>query len=252
MQATRIVGPAIGGVMLVMSGPGGTLALMAAGNLGLVAMVALMHIPHNPAPRAQGALTNLKEGIRFISRHELIWSLMVIAAIPSMFAMTYQSLIPVFAQDILHQDKSAIGIMLAAAGVGALGGATCVAAYGERLGRARVSALAAICFSVAVIGFALSRSYTLSLSLLILIGAVGAVYSVVNSTVVQARTPREMQGRVMGVYQMTWNVTLLGSVLIGALADRIGAPAALALAGAVTAFAVALMLALRPGLSREV
>jgi hypothetical protein len=57
-----------------------------------------------------------------------------------------------------------------------------------------------------------------------------------------------MQGRVMGVYQMTWNVQIVGSLTVGALADAIGAPRALALAGLVTAVAVAVLLALRPGL----
>jgi MFS family permease len=138
--------------------------------------------------------------------------------------------------------------MLAAAGVGALAGSGAVAAYGERLGRPRISALAAVGFSLLVIVFAVSRSYILSLGVLVLVGAVGAIYSVVNSTVVQARTPREMQGRVMGVYQMTWNVNLPGSVLIGALADSTNAPFALTVAGGVTVLAVGLLLAWRPSL----
>lgn len=249
MQATRIIGPAIGGVSLVVAGAGGTLAIMAAGNLGLVLMVAMMRFPKRPAPVARTSTwTNLVDGFRFIKRQESIWVLMVIAAIPSAFAMTYQSLTPVFAQDILGQPKSAIGVMLAAAGVGALAGSATVAAYGERLGRPRVSALAAIGFSLLIIVFAISRSYLLSLGVLVLVGAVGAIYSVINSTVVQARTPREMQGRVMGVYQMTWNVNLPGSVLIGALADETNAPFALAVAGAVTVLAVGLLLAWRPSL----
>jgi hypothetical protein len=87
-----------------------------------------------------------------------------------------------------------------------------------------------------------------ALVVLVLVGAVGAVYSVVNSTVVQTLTPREMQGRVMGVYQMTWNVQLPGSLMVGALADVAGAPTALAAAGMLSAGAVAALLALRPGL----
>jgi MFS family permease len=249
MQATRIVGPAIGGGALVLVGAGGTLALMAAGNLGLVLMVSMMRFPHRPAPVTRTSTwANLVAGFRFIKRQEAIWVLMVVAAIPSAFAMTYQSLTPVFAQDILGQDKSAIGVMLAAAGVGALAGSGAVAAYGERLGHPRTSALAAVFFSLLVIVFAVSRSYLLSLGLLVLVGAVGAMYSVINSTVVQARTPREMQGRVMGVYQMTWNVNLAGSVLIGALADETNAPFALAVAGGVTALAVGLLLVWRPSL----
>ena len=250
-QASRIVGPAIGGLALAFGGAGGTFVLMAAGQLGQVLMVAILHLPHRERPVAQSTISHLKEGARFIARHEAIWTLMLVSTIPAMFAMTYQSLTPVFAQDVLGQSKAAIGVMLTAAGVGALAGSAAVAAYGERFGRPRVSAMAAIVFGLVVVAYALSRNYVLSLALLVVVGAVAALYSVINSTVVQSRTPREMQGRVMGVYQMTWNVQIIGSLTVGALADAIGAPRALTLAGLVTAGVVAALLALRPGLRRS-
>jgi predicted MFS family arabinose efflux permease len=173
---------------------------MALGQLGQVVMVVLLRLPHSPRLNSSSALTNLKEGGRFIVTHEAIWALMVISAIPAMFAMTYQSLTPVFAEEILGQWKAAIGIMLTAAGIGALAGSVGIAVFGERYGRPHVSGLAAIAFSGLIVIYALSRSYAVSLLLLV---AVGALYSVLNNSVVQARTPREMQGRVMGVYQLT-------------------------------------------------
>jgi MFS family permease len=248
MQASRIVGPAVGGIALVTVGAGGAFACMTAGNVFLVVILVMMHLPHIPRPRTQSTIANLKEGARFIAGREAIWTLMVVSAVPAMFAMTYQSLTPVFAQDVLGQDKSAIGTLLTAAGVGALAGSVVVAAYGERFGRPRVSALAAIGFGLVVAAYAGVRSYPVALLVLVVVGTVGAIYSVVNSTVVQTLTPREMQGRVMGVYQMTWNVQLPGSLLVGALADVAGAPVALAGAGMLSAGAVAALLALRPGL----
>jgi MFS family permease len=245
MQASRIVGPAIGGIALATVGEGGAFAFMTLGNAGMVLMLIMMHLPHNPRPVTQSAFANLKEGVRFIAAHEPIWLLMVVSAVPAMFAMTYQSLTPVFAQDVLGQSKSAIGAMLTAAGIGALAGSVCVAAYGERFGRPRVSAVAAIVFSLLIVGFAGVRSYPLALVVLVIVGAAGAVYSVVNSTVVQAQTPREMQGRVMGVYQMTWNVQLFGSLLIGGLADLVGAPLALAVAGMLSAGIVGALITVR-------
>lgn len=246
IQASRIVGPAIGGLLLVWVGAGGALAGMAAGSLGMVVMVALTHLPRSTAAPARGALADLREGARFMLRTEPIASLMLVSALGAMFATTYQSLTPVFARDVLDQGKGAIGVMLAASGAGALAGSAAVAAYGERLGRPAASAWAAVVFGLLVSAYALSRSYPLSLALLVLVGAVGAVYSVVNSTVVQARTPRELQGRVMGAYQLTWNVTLFGSLAIGALADRLGAQVAGATAGLATVAAVGALIAVRP------
>lgn len=243
MQASRIVGPAIGGVALVTVGPGGAMVCMAAGNALMVGLLMMMRLPHVKRPATHGTLTNLVAGFRFIARHESILMLMLVAALPAMFAMTYQSLTPVFAEDVLGQGRGAIGLMLTAAGVGALAGSVSVAVLGERLGDPRISSVAAIGFSLLIVAFAGVRSYPVALALLVVIGAVGAVYSVVNSTVVQALTPREMQGRVMGVYQMTWNVQLIGSLCVGGLADLFGAPVALALAGMISAGAVTVLLA---------
>ena len=90
----------------------------------------------------------------------------------------------------------------------------------------------------------------LSLLVLVAVGAAGSMCSVANSSLIQARTPREMQGRVMGVYQMTWNAQFLGALMIGSLADAVGAPTALATAGLVSAALVAALLVLRPALRR--
>ena len=250
IQASRIVGPAIGGAALVTVGAGGALAGMAVGNLGMVFMVGAVCLPHVPRPRPEGALANLRDGLRFIAHHESVWTLMLVSALGAMFAMSYQSLTPVFAQDVLGEGRGAIGNLLTAAGIGALIGSVCVAALGERLGRPFLSTAAAILFGLLVIGFAASRSYGLSLGILVGIGAVGSLYSVVNNSLVQAQTPHEMQGRVMGVYQLTWNVNLFGSLAVGALADVFNAPLALALAGAATAGSVAVLAAFRRGLLR--
>jgi MFS family permease len=250
MQGSRIVGPAVGGVALALVGAGGTFALMAVGQLGQVLMVAVLTVPHIHRPQTQSVAANIREGFAFIVRQETIWMLMLVATIPALFATNYASLTPVFALDVLGQEKAAIGVMFAAAGIGALAGSMAVAAYGEVLARPRATALFAAAFGLSVVAFALSRSYPLSLMLLVVVGALGSAYSVGNSSALQTRTPREMQGRVMGVYQITWNAQFFGALLVGALADAAGAPFALALAGCLTAAAVLALFALRPSLRR--
>lgn len=248
MQGSRIIGPAIGGVTLALVGAGGTFLLMAVGQIGQVAMVLALSVPAMRAVQTQGVLANLAEGVRFIARRQSIWLLMLVSVIPALFAMNYATLTPVFALDVLGRSKSSIGVMLSAAGVGALAGSVLIAAYGDRLARPRTSAVMAIVFSLLVVAFALSRFYPLSLALLVLIGGAGSVYSVGNNSLVQSQTPREMQGRVMGVYQMTWNAQFAGALLVGAFADAAGAPGALAVAALVSAGAIGLLLAARPAL----
>ncbi|MGH2598962.1 MAG: MFS transporter [Dehalococcoidia bacterium] len=246
MQGSRIIGPAVGGAILALGGPGGAFAVMAAGQVGQVLMVMLLNLPHVRRAQAQSVLANLVEGARFIAGRESIWVLFLISMIPALFAMNYMSLTPVFALDVLGRGEASIGIMYAVAGIGALTGSILIAAHGERLARPSVSALAAVAFSLLVIVFAVSRLYPVSLVLLVLVGASGSIYSVGTNSAVQAQTPREMQGRVMGVYQMTWNAQFFGALGVGAAADVVGAPGALAIAGAISAAAIGVVILLRP------
>src|SRR5262249_31352986 len=158
--------------------------------------------------------------------------------------MAYQSLTPVFAEDVLHQGGAAIGVMLSATGVGALLASVLIARHPERLVGVTASALTAILFGVAVAAFAATRAYLPALVLLVIVGATGALSSISASSAVQQRTPRELQGRVMGVYQTTWELQVAGSMAVGALADAIGPPPALALAGVGSAGIVAAVLAI--------
>ena len=249
-QASRIVGPAIGGVALVVVGAEGALALMALGQLGLVVTAGLLALPHTAPPRGQSAIANLVEGLRFIARNEAVCVLLVVSALPALSVMAYQSLTPVFAQDVLGRGRAAIGVMLSAAGAGALIGSLLVATYPARLGRPVVAPVAAVAFGALVLLFSLSRSYPLSLALLVATGVANAVAMVVTTTAIQHRTPPGMQGRVMGVYQVTWELQFLGALAVGALADAAGAPAALAAAGLFNTLAIGLAYVLRPGIRR--
>lgn len=249
-QASRIVGPAIGSAALLLGGIPATLALMAAGQLGLVALAALVRLSHEPRPRTASASAILGEGLRFIVRHEAVWALLIVAAIPPLFCMAYLALVPVFARDILGRGDAAIGVMLTAAGVGALAGSALVAAYPDRAGRPAGAVIAAASAGLAVAAFAASPGYLPSLALLVAAGAAIAVVTVVTTTAVQQRTPPAMQGRVMGVYQVTWELQVAGALGIGALADLLGAPMALGLAGLAGAAAAVALGVLRPAALR--
>ena len=244
-QASRIVGPAIGGLALLAIGTQGTFAFMAGAQVAAVALVALVHLPHRPPGRVESAAANLKEGIRFIREHEQIRLLLLISAVPALTAMAYQSLTPVFAEDVLGRGSAAIGVMLSAAGVGALLGSFSVAWLAERAAQPGVSALATVLFGLSVAVFAVSQSYPLSLGLLVAAGLTGALSSIACSSAIQQRTPNDLQGRVMGVYQTTWELQVLGSLAVGALADVTSAPVALSAAGLLSAGAVAALYAVR-------
>jgi MFS family permease len=241
-QVSRIVGPAIGGVALAVAGVQGTFALMAVAQVVAVATVIAIHLPHVSRTGRTSVAVDLGRGFRFIAEHRVIRVLLIVSAVPALSAMAYQALTPVFAVSVLGQGGAAIGIMLTAAGIGALAGSVFVTMNPERTTTPFASVAAAILFGLAVSAFALSTHLALSLILLVGAGASNAVYSIAVSSSIQRRTPSELQGRVMGVYQTTWELQVIGALAVGALADWTGAPTALALAGLASAGAVAFTL----------
>ncbi|MGE0543334.1 MAG: MFS transporter [Dehalococcoidia bacterium] len=246
-QASRIVGPAIGGLALLLVGVQGAFALMAVGQLIAVWSVLLLRLPHVPRLEQTSVSADLLQGFRYIAGHRVIRTLMLVSAIPALTAMAYQAMTPVFAIEVLGRGGSAIGVMLAAAGVGALAGSMLVTALPDRMAKPSIAMPAAILFGLIVSAFALSRYYPLSLLLLAGAGMSNAVYTIGVSSAIQRRSPPAMQARVMGVYQTTWELQVIAALAVGALADAIGAPAGLALAGAISVGAVAALLLMRAG-----
>lgn len=250
-QTTRIAGPAIGGLTLLLAGAQGTFFLMAVAQVVLVLSIVAIRLPPLVRTARESVTTDLMVGVRFILGHRVIRALLVVTMIPALSAMAYQALTPVFARDVLGQGGDAIGIMLSAAGVGALLGSLLVTAHSGRLTSPFASLILTVAFSLAVALFALSRSYPLSLALLALVGLGNTIASVGITSAVQRRTPAELQGRVMGVYTMMFELIVGGSLLVGAAVDLIGPRIALASAGMVSAVLVALAALLLPRAVRE-
>jgi MFS family permease len=231
-QASRIIGPAIGGGALLLVGVQGAFALMAAAQLAAVFMVMTVRLPDLVRLERTSVSADLLQGFRFIAGHRVIRMLMLVSAVPSLTAMAYQTLTPVFALEVLGRSGSAIGVMLAAAGAGALAGSTLVTARPGWLSSPSSAILSAALFGLVVAAFALSRHFGLSLALLVAAGLTNAVYTIGVSSAIQRRTPAAMQGRVMGVYQTPWELQVVAALLVGALA----------VAGGISAVAVTTLL----------
>jgi MFS family permease len=147
--------------------------------------------------------------------------------------MPYTVLMPAVAAKVLHGGPHTLGLLMAAAGAGALGGAGYLASRRTVVGLGRVIAIASAVFGAGLMAFALSRSLWLSLLILPLVGAGFMVSLAATNTVVQTITEERFRGRVMAFYTMAFLGTApLGSLLAGVLADRIGEPATIAAGGA--------------------
>ncbi|MDX1993081.1 MAG: MFS transporter [bacterium] len=199
-QLSAITGPAIGGLLIGLAGSAWLVYFMnaLAGGVLVVALL-LIRAPQTSFIAAEEPpLEALRQGIRFLSRTQIILAAITL----DMFAVLFGGatfLLPVFAKDILFVDATGLGILRAAPSVGALLMATWLARRPpfQQAGQALLWAVAG--FGVATIVFGLSTSFWLSLAMLVLLGALDNISVVIRHLLVLTYTPDEMRGRVGAV-----------------------------------------------------
>jgi predicted MFS family arabinose efflux permease len=232
-NASRILGPTLGGWLIAAIGLavcfGFTLA--AALPYALVLLTLTLVRPQERRPRGN-ALEMMKEGYGYIWRHGRIRSLMSVELVPIALGMSYVTLAPAVASDILDVGSRGLGYMLAAVGVGALAGSVLVAWMSNLRRRGRLIVVAVGLFGALFILYALSPTILITLPLMFLMGLSTAIYSTVKETLIQTLVDDGYRGRVMAVNSLFWSFTPLGALLAGALAAVVGLQAALAINGA--------------------
>ncbi len=243
----RVAGPALGGMLMALPriGVGGAFLSMA--GMYAFALAALFRLPATPSPGAvaahtrTGSAAHLLEGLRYVRSRPAIMALIVMNLIVVVFGQPYQTLMPVVAERVYSAGAEGLGLLLAASGAGALAGSVAVASMSRLRRPATIQVGLGIALGLALVGFSLTRSMPVALALLVLVGFLFSSFSALNNTLLMANTEPRLTGRVMSIYLLTWGAVPVGSLPLAWLADRAGAPVALALAGGlVTVFAVAL------------
>lgn len=246
-QAATIAGPAVGGLLYVVS-PTLVYALCMALFVGASILVSLIRVEQVAPKREKVDLASLFAGIGFIRKHPLILG----ATSLDMFAVLFAgatALMPVYAKDIFQVGPWGLGIMRAMPAVGALLMAVTLARWPLARNAGRKMYVAVALFGVATIVFALSTSFALSLFALFALGAADMVSVVVRQTLVQVQTPDDMLGRVISVNALFVGTSnQLGEFRAGVFAHLIGTVPAVVFGGVATLLIVALWTKLFPAL----
>jgi MFS family permease len=236
VNAARLLGPSIGGVIIAAVGEGWCFALDAVSYLAVIASLLLMRLvprQRTAAAKEKKVLHELREGWAYVVGSPAIRSILMLLALVSLVGMPYTVLMPVFASTILHGGPHTLGFLMAATGVGALSGAVFLANRRSVLGLGRVIPVMSALFGAGLIGFSLSRVLWLSLPLLVVTGIGFMVQMAASNTLLQTLVDDDKRGRVMSFYTMAiMGVTPFGSLLAGTLAHRFGAPRTLLIGGA--------------------
>lgn len=246
-QAATIGGPAVGGLLYVVS-PTLVYALCAALFVGASILVALIRVEQVAPKREKVDFTTLFAGISFIWKSPLILG----STSLDMFAVLFAgatALMPVYAKDIFNVGPWGLGIMRAMPAVGALLMAIALARWPMMRNAGRKMYIAVALFGVATIVFAVSTSFPLSLAALFVLGAGDMVSVVVRQTLVQVQTPDDMLGRVISVNALFVGTSnQLGEFRAGVFAHLVGTVPAVVFGGVATLLIVGLWTKLFPEL----
>jgi predicted MFS family arabinose efflux permease len=234
----RIVGPALGGIVIAAFGVPACFWLNAASYLGVIA--ALLTVRRRPltAGPPMSAWQLIGEALRYVARTPSLAGLFLLLAVAGTFGANFNLVLPLFTRLVLHANADLLGYLFAAQGVGSLIGALTMTVAGGVLVEPRRIVMSALLFAAMELAFIPIPGFWQAIVLLLAIGWSFAVYSIGTNTFVQLRAPERMQGRMVSLYAILFiGVTPIGNIWAGIVAHFFGPAAAVWMGGALTAVA---------------
>jgi len=249
-----IVGPALSGVVIGYLGQEYAYFINAITFLAVIfALIALGNVPQQQSKSKAGlraALIDIRDGLRFIRRQPLILSTMILDFIATFFSSA-NTLLPYFAQNVIHVGEVAYGRLAAAQSIGAVLVGLIASQYSHIRRQGPLLLGSVMVFGLATILFGFSRLYGLIFLALALTGAADSVSTIIRNTIRQLNTPDSMRGRMTGINQIFFmGGPQLGEIEAGAVAQFFGVPFAIISGGVGTILGVWLIASVWPSLLR--
>jgi len=228
-QAGAVIGPALSGIVIAVSGQAGAYYINAISYVAvLIALFLIGDVPQKIDHLVSGVnLSSIKDGIRFIVGKPIILSTMLLDFVATFFASA-NTLMPFIARDILHVGVVAYGWLSAAQAAGAVLAAIVVSQVHKLRRQGPLFLGAVVVFGLATVVFGLSTSFVLAWCALAVTGAADSVSTIIRNTIRQLQTPDEMRGRMTSVNQIFFQGgPQLGEMEAGLVAQIFGAPFAI-------------------------
>lgn len=233
VNLARLVGPALSGIILAKWGAGICFLINAISFVAVITSLLLMKLdikPHTHIPKK--ATEELAEGFRYLIRTREIGMLVLLLAILNLFVFPYNTLMPVFAQDIFSGDARTFGYLNSAIGLGAISGTLFIASRkpGANLKRIIISNLAIL--GSCLILFSMMTDFHFALIFIMIAGFGTISNSTIGNTIIQMRSSNEMRGRMISYATLARTGMLpLGGLLVGAISEKIGTPTTVLIEG---------------------
>lgn len=230
----RILGPALAGMLISLVGVALSLYLEVVSYVSALFMFGRMRLHTGDRHSEETSIwQGFKEQWHYVRQNRDIFNLMVLSAVVIPFAMSYRTLMPAIARDVLSTGPAGLGLLVGASGAGAVVAALALAGRHDLRHKGAIVLSGAGLFGIALILLSLSRRFVPSLLLIAAGESMAAVYQTLYKVVIQEKTPDEFRGRMTGMYILIWGLLPLGSLLMGTIADWAGPPVAVGVGGAI-------------------
>ena len=234
MNITRVVGPGVAGLLIAPLGIGGVYFTSAGVYVVTLICTIMLRVPPVIARVGRTSVwADMGETFQYISKEKTVLALLVLALVPMVFGMPYMTLMPIFADRVLHVGESGYGWMLSASGAGAILVILLIATMRKIPRKGWFALVGTLGFGASLVAFSQSTWFPLSLVFMVLVGFASTVPRVLINTSLLEIAPPEMHGRVMSLYMLDRGLVPLGTIIVGPLADVIGAPLTLLIMGSV-------------------
>jgi len=247
-NVAQFLGPMLGGLLMWAFSPGGGLLANLVFYIPFTVALISLHPPRASAavPQATG-WEGIKDGLRYVRQTPVILGLTLLAAIPAgIVGFAFQALMPALAAE-LDTGQGGYSALLSANGIGAIAGAVILGYVGQLGGKGKLVVVFTLVWGGLLCLFSLSPFFLLSFAIMLLVGASSIVSNALSQTLVQALSPDDKRGRVMGVYALiVHGPRVISGLLLGGLASLLGAHLALGLLSFIVIVAVAALAAALP------
>ena len=251
MNGGRIIGPAVAGFVIDLLDLGPALVVNTVCYLAAASCVLMIrNFTQGTPERRSNIVGDLRDGLVYFARTPVVFTVVGMGFAFGFFGMPHVQVMPAFAREVLAATAGEAGLLMTAAGLGALLANIALATLGNYQKKNLLLIGALLLFEVALFAFAWSQLFWVSWAILLFVGMGSIGYISLGTTVLQLSVPQELQGRVMSLWYVSAGFMFIGSLPMALAADYVSWPVALA-GGAAICFAFTLWLAiLRPTLRR--
>jgi MFS family permease len=223
MSFFQLIGPAIAGIVIDSFGYAVVFYAMTALNASGIVFAVFLPRTTPSQVRSRTVLADVIDGLKYMLGHRTILLILALFVASILLAMPYQTLMPIFAKDILRVGASGQGTLMSVCGFGALTASLVLASIPSRK-RGAALLVSNVLLGLALVVFAFSTSWPLSLGMMIFVGIGQTGNNTVGATLLQTHTDPEYLGRVMSIMSMSFGLSSLGAFFAGILAESISAP----------------------------